>query len=225
MSDADKIIRKLVREIILEQAIAKPPLLDKSKLSSASQSYTNEPSAQGLTPTEKLTYAAARGMAGVDPTAAKYAATHPKEKLPKPKGPVPTAWRDDIVPGAKEAMIDLVTNVGAPGKSVTPEKLQTQAAKPSKTDGQLATVLAAAATDKKVADAVGPTARAVKDGHPVTKPAAQAAAKALEKFTPEDVTQAAAAAGVEVSPEDAKKGVDAAKKIADYMKSTANKMK
>lgn len=225
MSTADKVIRRLVREIIHEQAVVKPPALDKSRLSSTSQGYMNEPSAQGLTPTEKLTYAAARGMAGVDPTAAKYAATHPKEGLPKPKGPVPSAWRDGIVPGDKEAMLDLVANIGSPGKSVPPEKLQAQAAKPSKTDGQLATALAAAATDKKFADTIGPVARAVKDGHPVTKPIAQAAVKSMEKVTPDDVANAAAEVGVEVSPEDAKKGVDAAKKIADFMKSASSKMK
>jgi hypothetical protein len=221
----EETIRMLVREIIAEQAVSKPAPLDKSRLSSTAQGYMNEPAAQGLTPTEKLTYAAARGMSGVDPTAAKYAATHPKEKTPSPKMPPLSAWSDSATPDARKAMEDLSKNIPGPGKTVSPEKLAAQVQKSAGQNGQLAVALAAGSTDKKTADTVGQVARAVADKLPVTKPVATAAAKELEKITPDTVVKALGDAGAEIKPEDVKKGVDGIEKIVSAMKAGASKMK
>lgn len=150
--------------------------------------YSEEASAQGLSLTQQLGYAASRGILDTGPMAAKQVATG-KVPLPSIDEVLTVAWNSSITDWTLVALAGLADGLPAGGIAVSTALSRVMMGKALAKKDYLGVFLSGIATVPVIGDLLSGAGRAIKQGFPVAKKIAVGIVGAIAKFANKTVKE------------------------------------
>lgn len=164
-------LRRIIREEILK---------DFARLDEQSAiPYSGEKSAQGLSTTNQIKYAAARGALGATPAGARGVATGKVRVMPTAGEATKNAWNSSIMDWTMTAVGAIADLIPGPGTVLSIAIAQVQLVKFATAQNWLGCAFAVMAMFPGVGDAIGIIGRLLQKGMNVSIPIAEAAIKAV----------------------------------------------
>jgi len=173
-------LRMRITEGQLRRIIREELLKDLTRLDEQSViPYSGEKSAQGLSTTNQLKYAAARGVLGATPAGAQGVATGKVQVTPTAGEATKNAWNSSIMDWTMTAVGAIADLIPGPGTVLSIAIAQVQLVKFAVAQNWLGCAFAVLAMFPGVGDAIGIIGRLLQKGSNVSVPVAEAAIRAV----------------------------------------------